>query len=454
MEEQYETLLSLDGFGVAFNDTIILASVTLGIPERGIFTLLGPAGTGKSTLLRTICGLNSPLPSLRVWGEAHYAGVRLFSGELPVLVAQNAKLLMSTVYENIVYGLPERESLSTKQKRDVTERLLIHAGLGELVAKMDENVVNLPLGQQRHLAILRTSASSPKLICIDEPTSDLEEDASQSLLTYIKQLSEQRAVLIVLHNQTQAKQLKGNAALLAGGWIQDVSSSEEFFMSPKSDLTKHFIVYGNCTVPPVDAKPEELDPELQPLIRPVPTEARKYKSDSFGPRNFLWLRKGTLAGTPKPGLLVDLEDDLEALKRVGITVLVSLTETPIDPAKLAPYNITGIAFPVVDMGVPTIEAAIDLCKQIEQLINKDEAIAMHCKAGMGRTGTALATQLIWEGSSALDALETVRRVEPRWVQSEEQVKFLEEFAQAVTETGCQNNPSRSVEAIGTHYDGT
>lgn len=447
MSEEQESLLSLDGFGVAFNDTIILASITLDIPDRGITTLLGPAGTGKSTLLRTICGLNSALPSLRTWGEASYAGEKLFQGEQPSLVAQNAKLLMSSVFENIVYGLPERESLSMQQKRDVAQRLLKGAGLEQLLDKMHESVVNLPLGLQRHLAILRTSASSPKLLCIDEPTTDLDEAEAESLLAYIKEQSERRAILIVLHNQTQANQLGGRAALLAGGWIQDTGTADEFFNNPTKEITKHFTIYGNCTVPPVDARPEEVDPALEPLIREVPKEARKYKSDSFGPRNFLWLEKGVLAGTPKPGLLVDLDQDLEALKRVGVSVLVSLTEEPIDSMALAPYGITGIAFPVVDMGVPTIGAAMDLCKQVEELIVQGEAIAMHCKAGMGRTGTTLASQLIWQGSSALDALETVRWVEPRWVQSEEQIKFLEEFAQAVADSGSRNDQSRSVKSV-------
>jgi atypical dual specificity phosphatase len=52
---------------------------------------------------------------------------------------------------------------------------------------------------------------------------------------------------------------------------------------------------------------------------------------------------------------------------------------------------------------------------------------------LGRTGTILATYLIWEGAEALSALETVRRVEPRWVQSEEQVAFLERFASMMNE---------------------
>jgi atypical dual specificity phosphatase len=129
--------------------------------------------------------------------------------------------------------------------------------------------------------------------------------------------------------------------------------------------------------------------------------------------------------------LIELEYDLAALQRVGITVLVSLTTQPVDPAALDEYSIKGIAFPIKDMGVPTIDSAMELCEQVGELTEQGEAIAMHCKAGMGRTGTMLVAQLIWEGESALDALEAARSIEPRWVQSEAQVAFLEEFASAV-----------------------
>jgi len=56
---------------------------------------------------------------------------------------------------------------------------------------------------------------------------------------------------------------------------------------------------------------------------------------------------------------------------------------------------------------------------------------VHCRAGLGRTGTVLAAHLIWEGKGSLSALEYVRRIEPRWVQSEAQVKFLEAFSNKV-----------------------
>ncbi|MFP4611402.1 MAG: ATP-binding cassette domain-containing protein, partial [Thiohalophilus sp.] len=65
-------MLNLSQFGVAFGDSVILRSVDLTVPERGVFALLGPAGTGKSTLLRTICGINQAVSNLRTWGEVVY----------------------------------------------------------------------------------------------------------------------------------------------------------------------------------------------------------------------------------------------------------------------------------------------------------------------------------------------------------------------------------------------
>ncbi len=89
--------------------------------------------------------------------------------------------------------------------------------------------------------------------------------------------------------------------------------------------------------------------------------------------------------------------------------------------------------PIPDMDAPSHTQALDICRKIEQAMRDEKVVAVHCRAGLGRTGTILAAYLIWEGQEALDALETVRRVEPRWVQSEEQVAFLEQFATVLAE---------------------
>ena len=437
-----ESLLSLRDYGAAFGEKIILNGVNLEIPDCGMVVLLGPSGTGKSTLLRTLAGLNDTNPSLRTWGEAEYAGMPLGQSELPALVAQKTKLMMASIRENVVNEMPERHTLDLSQQRDVAQRLLGKAGLDELVDRLDDNAVDFSLGVQRHLAIARTVAANPKVIFVDEPTTGLEEKESQRLLDYLILEAERRAVVVVVHNQKQAIKLGGQTALLAGGWIHEMQSSADFFTTPQSQAAKDFVRSGSCSVPSPGTPDELLDDTLEEVtnapeapvkaVRPkVSEEAKKYKSDAFGPRNFLWLRKGELAGTPRPGLLIELDYDLVALQRVGVTVLVSLTTKPVEPDALVEYGIKGIAFPIKDMGVPSIEAAMKLCEQVGELTEQGEAIAMHCKAGMGRTGTMLVAQLIWEGETALDALEAARSIEPRWVQSEAQVAFLEEFALAV-----------------------
>jgi atypical dual specificity phosphatase len=308
-------------------------------------------------------------------------------------------------------------------------------------------VVELPLGIQRLLAILRVAAAGPKLLCIDEPTTDVDEENAARILKYIKKESKKRALMVVLHNQRQAKILGGYTVLLAGGWAQEMQPTEDFFATPLSLPAKDFVRSGNCTVPSPNAKPGEISEEHKAQIRPVPAGARKYKSHVLGPRGFLWLRKNALAGSPRPGLLKDVECDLKALKRVGVTHLVSLTEKDIDISKCNQYGIEVIRSPMPDMQAPSNKQAIELCEQITCLLNASKVVTVHCRAGLGRTGTILAAQLIYEGNSAISALEKARSIEPRWVQSEVQVQFLQEFESFVKSMKSNKGRSSTVWAV-------
>lgn len=423
-------LLELHGFGVAFGKKVVLCEVTFAVPEQGPVVLLGPSGTGKSTLLRTLAGLSGANPSFRSWGSAFYRGSSLMGGEEPPeLVAQSAQLMMSSVLENVVVNLPERNQLTRLAQRDLALRLLERAGLHELCDKLETPAVSLTLAQQRHLSILRLAAAGPRLLCIDEPTTGLSEEESAKLLAYMREEATRRALLVVLHNQRHARLLGGEAVLMAGGYVQEQQSVPQIFESPVTAAAREFARSGTCTVASPGADPAELD-ESVPPPPPLPKAALNYSGSSAGPRGFLWLKQGQLAGTPAPGVYYDMEYDLKALKRVGVTTLFTLTEMALDDARLAPFGIKSIWEPVPDMHAPTLEQGVRICQRIEQLLAQNEVIAVHCRAGLGRTGTILAAHLIWEGRGALAALETVRSIEPRWVQSQVQVEFLESFAPA------------------------
>lgn len=427
LHESVDSILQLRGFGAAFGEKITLNGIDLDIAEKNITILLGPGGTGKSTLLRSIAGLNDTNPSFRTWGDAEFSGAPLGPHNRPSLVSQSAKLMVRSVLENIVHNLPERNNLTQLQQKDLAVRLLEQAGLNELKDSLQENVVTLPLALQRRIAILRLSSAAPRLLCLDEPTTGISEAETEQLLQHVHNESSRRAILIVLHNQNQTRQLGGYSALLAGGHIKEHKPTLEFFNNPETESTRQFVRSGSCYAPAPDARPEDLDDNIAPPPA-IPRAVRKYVSESFGPRGFLWLLKGRLAGTPLPGVFFDLAYDLKALQRVGITCLISTTQAPVPEKELQQYGIQGKAFPILDMGVPTLEQAVEICRYIDTMLDAGENIAVHCRAGLGRTGTVLALYLIWQHADALDALEKIRNIEPRWVQSDEQIEFLDEFS--------------------------
>jgi atypical dual specificity phosphatase len=447
-----QNVLVLERFGVAFGGKTVLADVSLTVPDRGVVTLMGPGGSGKSTLLRTLAGFNDAQPALRTRGRALYCGEPLGHGPPPALVMQNARMLLDSVFGNLVSGLPERHLLERRDQVELAGRLLHAAGLAELVPRMNDDVIGLSPGLQRRLAILRTAVSGPRLLCHDETTAGLDEAEADAVLEMIRAQANVRAVLLVTHNQLHARALGGRTALLAGGRVIEFGPTEEFFASPRSPEARQFVRTGGCSVPGPDARPEDLESEPLPgptapadvpvveavVVPPVApaspfafSPADSYVSESFGPTGFRWLHKGRLGGMPRPGLLRDLDRDLEAVRRVGVRVLISLEEDPPDPEPAARFGLSLLHFPIPDMRPPEIGQAMELCRALDEPLRAGTPAAVHCRAGLGRTGTVLACRLIWEGAGPAEALEAVRRIEPRWVQSDEQVAFLPRFASAL-----------------------
>jgi atypical dual specificity phosphatase len=155
--------------------------------------------------------------------------------------------------------------------------------------------------------------------------------------------------------------------------------------------------------------------------------------DNGAPRGFNWIVPGRLAGCPAPGVCAPIDYDMDMLVKVGITRLITLTEQDLDQDVLHRHDLSNIHLPILDHEAPSIGQTHMLLVRMQKMLEAGEVVAVHCKAGLGRTGTILAAWLIRDGGLSADgAMAKLRRIEPGFIQSSIQEEFLHRYEADLT----------------------
>lgn len=142
------------------------------------------------------------------------------------------------------------------------------------------------------------------------------------------------------------------------------------------------------------------------------------------PRSFTWIKRPLLAALARP----TSAEELAWLRKHGIQLLLSLTE---DPPRRDWVNDAGLMTfhePIVDMTAPS-QGQIDRCLSvIERAHEQSMGVAVHCAAGLGRTGTIIAAYLVSQGATAAEAMDRIRHLRPGSIETQDQAEAVEEFA--------------------------
>ena len=191
--------------------------VHLTLPGRGVTALFGHSGSGKTSLLRCVAGLERPAGRLRVNGETWQDDdIFLPAHRRPLgYVFQEAGLFPHlTVRGNLEYGMRRTGGPGTADLRQTAELL----GIGELLARRPDRLSG---GERQRVAIARALLTRPRLLLMDEPLASLDPARKSGILPYLERLHDELAIpiLYVTHSVDEVAQLADHLVVLEGGRV-------------------------------------------------------------------------------------------------------------------------------------------------------------------------------------------------------------------------------------------
>ena len=211
-----------------YGNKAVLDDVNLQISEGEIIALLGPNGSGKTTILRILAFLDNPTN-----GEVKFQGETVDFGKTEktrmqsTLVFQKTTLFDTSVYNNVAYGLKIRKMTKIERDEEVKNALR----LVKLEGFENHPAKNLSGGEQQRVAIARALVLKTKLLLLDEPTANLDPKNASIVEEVIATVNKEFGTTVVMatHNMFQAKSLPQRLALMKDGRIVEIGASAEIF---------------------------------------------------------------------------------------------------------------------------------------------------------------------------------------------------------------------------------
>lgn len=244
----------MEGFSAYYGKNCIVSDVTLKLPNKGVTCLVGPSGTGKSTILRWINRINEETEHASFSGKVDVLGRDVVQGYPDVtelrrrigMVFQQPCVFPCSIYDNMLMGLRSRK-LSKTEARAVIEESLKAASLWDEVShRLTEAAAALSLGQQQRLCLARTLVLQPEVLLLDEPTASIDPVSSRAIEDLVMSLGRQIPIIMVTHNIAQAKRISDHVIFLCDGKIVEQGTRGHMFSMRSSDKTRTYITEEFC----------------------------------------------------------------------------------------------------------------------------------------------------------------------------------------------------------------
>ena len=241
----------IDHLTLQYQDgTESLRDISLNIPANQISVLFGPAGGGKSSLLRCLNRLNDLTEVSRADGRILLDGQDILDPKIDVIalrrrvgmVFARPVTLPLSIRGNLTYGLELAGERRRARLDEAVERSLRLAALWEEVQdRLDDPAIALSGGQQQRLCLARVLANQPEVILLDEPTSGLDPISTGKVEAALQELKQDYTVVLVPHSVQQAARTADFAAFFLQGELVEAAPEKELFTHPKDKRTEDYV---------------------------------------------------------------------------------------------------------------------------------------------------------------------------------------------------------------------
>jgi len=246
MEVSTHKMLLLKNLQISFNDEQVLKGINLTVNKGDVVTLIGPSGTGKTTLLRCINYLEKPDDGEITLGDVHldYKSIRkkeiLKIRRKTAMVFQQYNLFKhKTVIENVMEA---QMVVQKKSKKAAYEKSMEELEKVGLIDKINAYPSQLSGGQQQRVSIARALAVEPEVILFDEPTSALDPELVGEVLKVIEAVAKSGiTIVLVTHEMSFAQNISTKVVFMDKGKIVEEGTPTEIFNQSSNERTREFL---------------------------------------------------------------------------------------------------------------------------------------------------------------------------------------------------------------------
>ena len=289
-------MINLKNVQISYGDFVAVDDLNLEIKEGEFFTFLGPSGCGKSTTLRTLVGFIDPSKGSIFVDDKDITRLAPEKREIGIVFQSYALFPTMTVYDNIAYGLKIKKLPKSEIDAKVNE---IAKKIKISDKQLQRNVSELSGGQQQRVALARALVLEPKILCLDEPLSNLDAKLRVDLRLELKRLQRDLGIttLYVTHDQEEALTLSDRIAVFNNGFIEQVGTPQEIYNQSATEFVCDFIGDINKLS---EETMRELTGKEEEKVGYIRLERIKFKSTSDEDYTI----KGTVVDTEFKGVLV------------------------------------------------------------------------------------------------------------------------------------------------------